>query len=52
MGLIFAGFVQIFLPFSKTVDLVYAGFGVLLFSGYSTSLPAFPRLVALCHLVY
>jgi hypothetical protein len=35
MGLIFAGFVQIFFPFSKTVDLVYAGFGVLLFSGYT-----------------
>jgi FtsH-binding integral membrane protein len=51
MGLIFAGLVQIFFPFGKTADLVYAGFGVLLFSGYSTSWtpfrhPAVPLTVA------
>lgn len=34
MGLITAGFVQIFMPFSKTLDLVFACIGVLIFSGY------------------
>ncbi len=37
MGLIGAGLVQIFFPFSKTTDLVISCFGVLLFSGYGES---------------
>jgi FtsH-binding integral membrane protein len=33
-GLIGVGLIQFFLPFSQTADLVVAGFGVLVFSGY------------------
>jgi FtsH-binding integral membrane protein len=33
-GLIGVGLIQFFLPFSQTADLVVAGFGVLIFSGY------------------
>lgn len=33
-GLIGVGLIQFFLPFSATADLVVAGFGVLIFSGY------------------
>ena len=32
--LVGAGFVQIFIPFSRTLDLVMAGAGCLIFSGY------------------
>ena len=28
------GFVGIFLPFNRTFDMIYAGIGILLFSGY------------------
>lgn len=35
MGMLVTGLVQIFVPFSKTTDLIIASFGVLLFSGYS-----------------
>jgi FtsH-binding integral membrane protein len=34
IGLITAGFVHIFIPFSKGLDLVIACIGVLIFSGY------------------
>ena len=34
MGLITTSLVQIFLPFNSTVDLVIAGFSVILFSGF------------------
>ena len=33
-GVITASFVQIFLPFSATTDLVIAGFSVMIFSGF------------------
>jgi FtsH-binding integral membrane protein len=33
-GLIGVGLIQFFLPFNQTADLVVAGFGVLIFSGY------------------
>lgn len=35
MGFLGVGLVGLFLPFSHTVDILYAGFGVLLFSGYT-----------------
>lgn len=34
MGLIVTGLIGMFFPYSKTMDLVYGGFGALLFSGY------------------
>ncbi len=43
MGMLFAGLVQIFMPFSHTADLVYSLFGVVLFSGYSACLASSPR---------
>jgi FtsH-binding integral membrane protein len=33
-GLIGVGLIQFFLPFNQTADLIVAGFGVLIFSGY------------------
>lgn len=41
IGLVVTGLVQMFLPFNKTADLFIAGFGVLLFSGYSEPRPTF-----------
>jgi len=34
IGLIVTGFIGIFFPFSKTIDLIYGGLGALIFSGY------------------
>lgn len=34
MTLVGAGFIQMFLPFSQTMDLVFAGAGCVIFSGY------------------
>jgi len=34
MALLMTGLVGIFIPFGKTMDLIYAGLGCLLFSGY------------------
>ncbi|TFK25222.1 glutamate binding protein [Coprinopsis marcescibilis] len=33
-ALVITGFVSIFLPFNRTFDIIYAGIGVVLFSGY------------------